>query len=179
MKPLAKRLISHALSQVGLAGLADPNALLSQVALGITNHAKFSAVLLKCEPEERANCYLALKNRLSFEPKPLEIYVMEGKQEAERLKLPVFDSATGTVRDYDAVEPLNINAMAEKAIARRDAEETAKGSLELVCRRCTFAENFPAKRRSEGLRAAEIKGWRPDGITDKALCPKCAPKNVN
>lgn len=178
MKPITRKAINHRLNMAGLASLSDPGALLSQVALGITTHEKFRSVLLKCEPEQRYNCYHSLRHRLKFEAKSLDTYIMEGKQEAEALRLPVYDHATGKLREFDAPGPLNLNAMAERAIKAREAEETAKGSLELVCRRCTLAEIFPGKTRGEALKKAEIKGWRPDGVTDKALCPKCAPRQI-
>lgn len=149
---------------------------MSQVALGITSHDKFRNLLLKVEPQERYNCYHSLKSRLRFEAKPLETYIMEGRMQADAEKLPTYDHETGTVRDYSDPGPINLNALAEKAIREREAEEIAKGSLEMVCRRCTYAEVFPGKTRGHALRAAELKGWRPDAVTDKALCPKCAPK---
>ena len=174
MKPLQRKAINHRLNMAGLASLDDPRALLNQVALGITSHEKFRAVLLKCEPEQRQNCYEALKDRLPFEARSLESYIIEGKQEAEAQKLPVFDSSTGKLMNFEDYNPTAkpLERLAQEAIEAREREEAAKGSLEMVCRRCTRAETFPAKNRGMALKAAEIKGWRPDG--DKALCPKCA-----
>lgn len=179
MKPLQKLSLNHRLNMAGLASLEDPAALLSQVALGITDHDKFRQLLLKCEPDQRYGCYYSLAPRLKFEPKPLETYIIEGKQQAEKEQLPVYDHDTGKISPFGTPVGLNINALAEKAIKARELEEVAKGSLELVCRRCTLAEIFPAVTRGQALKAAEVKGWRPDVVTDKAICPKCSPKQIH
>jgi len=190
VKPLQRKAINHKLNMAGLASLENPDALLSQVALGITDHDKFRSLLLKCEPDQRYNCYYSLKHRLRFEAKPLETYIMEGKQQAERERLPVYDHETGKLREFDAPAPLNINALAEKAIAQREAEENAKGRLALVCRRCTFEDYFFATTKVKAHEVAAEKGWyfeeiglhvrftKADGFKLKALCPKCAPKQI-
>lgn len=171
-------MINHKLNMAGLASLEDPRALLSQVAMGIKDHDKFRAVLLKCEPEERQNCYSALRSRLPFEPKPLETYIMEGKQEAERQKLPVF--ADGKLMNFEDYNPTrkSLHELAEKAIADRMHADEAKGSLELVCRKCTVSNIIAAKDRKTAYSLAKSQGWTFEMFNEieRALCKKCSPR---
>lgn len=160
-----------------LATLDDPRALLNALAMGITDHARFREMLLKVEPTERNNAYHAIAPRLKFTAKPLEDYIIEGKQNAETQKLPVYDHETGRVRDFGDPGPINLNALAAKAIEQAEKEREAKGGLELVCRRCTFAESFPAKNKRQAYKDAAAKGWKYDGA-EKAQCPNCAKGRV-
>ena len=173
MKSLQRKAINHKLNMAGLASLENPDALLSQVALGINDHDKFRSLLLKCEPDQRYNCYYSLKHRLRFEAKPLETYIMEGKQQAEREKLPVYDHETGKLREFDAPAPLNINALAERAIMAAERERNARGHLEVTCLYCRFTAVFAGRSRTEAWKIAIAAGWRRNAVTGTQSCPKC------
>lgn len=184
MKPLERKTVNHKLSMAGLASLAEPRALLSQVAMGIKTHDQFRQLLAKVSPEDRPNCYNSLANRLCFVPKPLDNYIAEARNQADAERLPTFDAETGKISEYGAVGPLNINAMAEKAIIQREKEERAKGSLELVCTNCTFSELFPGINQEQSYQDAGIKGWtfeldsNVDGPQEIARCPKCSKRRT-
>lgn len=172
--------MNHLLQSAGLATLENAKELLAQVALGITDHYKFRSIIMKCEPERRRDCYESLKGFLRFEVKTLDQYETDARIEADVKQLPaVVDGKIVAYEDYNPTKKPLVR-IAEEAIAARQREEAAKGLLELVCRRCTVAELFPAKSHKEALKLAEVKGWRPDGEkSDKALCPKCAPRPLN
>lgn len=164
--------MNHLLQSAELATLENAKELLAQVALGINDHDKFLSIIMKCEPERRRDCYESLKGFLRFEVKTLDQYETDARIEAEAKQLPAM--VDGKIVSYEDYNPTKkpLVRLAEEAIAARQREETAKGLLELVCRRCTVAELFPAKSHKEALKLAEVKGWRPDD--KKALCPKCS-----
>lgn len=161
----------------GLASLAEPRALLSQIAMGIKTHDQFRQLLAKVSPEDRSNCYNSLASRLCFVPKPLDNYIAEARNQADAEKLPTFDAETGKISEYGSVGPLNINALAAKAAMKREAElRSPKNRMRLVCKRCTFAEVFMAATQIEAISAAQASGWKPEG--KKAVCPKCSESVV-
>lgn len=189
MKQL-KPTMNKQLSQAGLATLDDPRSLLAQIALGIKTHEQFRQLLSKVAPEDRSNCYHSLCSRLPFEPKPLDTYIAEARNQADAEKLPTFDADTGKITEYGAVGPVNLNALAAKAIAQREAEENAKGRLNLVCRRCTYEGYFFAKTKKEAHEVAAEEGWyfeetglhvrfsKAAGFKLKALCPNCSKDRI-
>lgn len=169
-----KKTMNKQLSQAGLATLNDPRSLLAQIALGIKTHEQFRKLLEKVDPEDRSNCYNSLASRLCFTPKPLDTYIAEARNQADAEKLPTFDSDTGKITEYGAVRPINLNALAAKAIEQAAKEREAKGRLELVCSGCRFQELFFGNRRIDAWRDAVMKGWRRNAVSGTQHCPKCA-----
>ena len=68
------------------------------------------------------------------------------------------------------VPEVNLNGVAENAISNELDSAKAKGHLELVCPRCTFAEMFSGETRLDAHIKARKAGWTLDGI----LCPSCS-----
>lgn len=173
-----RQTINKSLNELGLASLEDPRGLLNQIAFLIQNHQQFRSLLLSVEPHKRTECYESIKPRLSFEAKPLADYIIDAQQDAEAQKLPVWDQAAGKLIAFDDyhTKPKSLHELAQQAIATREKEEKAKGRLELVCRRCTFTENFPAISPQQSYKGATLKGWAFErkGKEEKALCPKCS-----
>lgn len=160
--------INAELRRTGLGSLDDPNIVQSMAFL-IRTHDHFRQVLLAVDPENRRMAYQALSPHLRFRPKTVDQYEMEGARLAEEAKKPTFDSATGTIKEFDS-KPIEIRAM-EAIQQSRIARET-KGSLSLVCKRCTKEGVFPGKNRKECAREAVNAGWRQ--VNDRDLCPECA-----
>ena len=175
---LLRQKINKGLNQIGLAGLDDPRGLLNQVAFLIQNHQQFRSLLLSVEPAKRTECYESLKPRLKFEAKPLADYIIDAQQEAEAKKLPVWDQAAQKLIAFDDFhhKPKSLHELAQEAIAKAEKEQKAKGRLELVCRRCTFTEDFPSTSPQQSYRDAREKGWAFERVKgkDKALCPNCS-----
>jgi hypothetical protein len=168
LKELNKQAASH-----GLATLDDPRGFINQTAYLISNHVAFRRLLVTVEPQHRQECYDTLKPKLSFEAKPLHVYLMEAGEIAEREGWDIYDHETGEIK---SPRPAILESLAQDAIRRNKIEEQAKGSLELVCKRCTFAAYFLAQKREDAYAEATADGWTfwKAEETDKALCPKCS-----
>ena len=181
LTPYEKRKINHQLNKHGLASLSDPRSLFAQLALGIRTDKQFRDLLMKVVPEERKNCYDALRPYIHFEIKSLSDYVADAAREADALKLPAADPVTGALTAYDDYNPTKkpLERLAEEAIAMKQREDGAKHRLELVCRKCTFVEYFFGMDKLKPYDDAKEKGWSFEkvGNEEKSLCPRCTPKD--
>lgn len=156
--------ITRELKKHGLAGLHE-RGLLEQIGFLCHDHERFKKMLLKVEPEKRAQCYRAMYSKLPFKPKPLDVYLMEGANEAEAKKLPIYDSTTGEMHDHDWVDPT-------KVIASEVQKAITEHSMTLTCCKCTFTDEFRAWMPSAALSQAQKSGWVKNAKNDW-ICPKC------
>ena len=198
MPPLSKlerARINKYLQSHGLGGLDDPT-LNVQLAFFVRDHEHFRSVLLRVDPAERVNCYNALAPKLRFQAKPLEDYIREGKEIAEKEQLPSYDEKTFEVKPFSpgpisetAKEALSgktkeereaaAKAKKEQAqldrvndrIAEQHGQEIARGRLEVCCNKCLFGVTVYAADRIDAYRTLASNGWHLDG--DKAYCPDC------
>jgi hypothetical protein len=172
---LNRNKVNHELKKLGLGGLEDRN-LMQQLAFFMTNHSVFRSLLMSTKPDQRRNAYEALRPHLSFAPKPLEVYEMEGRQKAEREQLPGYNAATGEIIPFktgevgDRLEELAQDAIRETAFVK------GGGFLTLVCRKCTLEQSWRAKTRKQGDKDAMRDGWRMQ--EGKAYCPKHVPSRL-
>ena len=178
LTPLRKRIMNHRLQLNGLATLDQPRELLEQLALGIRSHDDFRKLLLTVEPDKRQDCYQSLCGRLSFEAKPLEDYIIEGKQIAENRQLPEWDDITKQIKDHGSAAS---EAACNRAVAKAAADAQKMPNLVLECRRCTKIEAFRAVSRRDAWKSAKEVGWKQEklGLKVTALCPACAPPTVH
>jgi len=79
-----KKKLNRMLGNAGLSQLDDPRGLCAQIALTITSHRDFRRILSKCSGKDRVDCYNSLRGFIRFPVKPLDSYLIEIKQEAER-----------------------------------------------------------------------------------------------
>jgi hypothetical protein len=165
--------LNQAMAKQGLATLDDPRGFLNQTAFIIQNHVMFRRLLTTVEPQHRQECYDALSAKLSFKPKPLDVYLAEAGEIAEREQWDIIDSRTGEIKSAAAA---HIDTLAQQAIRQNKKAEQAKGSLELVCKRCTVAAYFLAMKREQAYEEAQSDGWTFEiaGEEEKAICPKCS-----
>jgi hypothetical protein len=177
--PLKERQqINHQLKTLGFGGLEDRN-LYAQIATLYTNHDSFRGLLMSTAPDQRRIAYEALRQHLSFTPKPLDVYEAETKAKAEREQ---WNIANGTaystpfkVGEIESDE-YRLEQLAQDAIeAAKHAE--AKGVMELVCTNCTLGGRFPADTRKHALKDAQAEGWRwaERNGQMKTYCPKHVP----
>jgi len=158
----------------GLATLDDPRGLIQQIAFLCNDEKRFRNLLMTVEPDKRHLAYESLRPHIrNFVPKPLDEYIIEARQEAERLQLPEFDQATNEVREWGTKA---VQDAANRAVLREVRRAEAKGNMELVCGRCTLAETFFAANKQEAIEMAKGGGWTQYWLNDKirALCPKCS-----
>lgn len=178
-----KEPIQRQLRRLGFARLEDKE-LIEQMAVCVRGHEHFRQILAKVEPDKRNIAYEAFRGRLPFTPKPLEVYLSEAAQQAEAEKLPVWDEKNQTVTDYanyhGSGKPY-LEVLAEQAIHQAERERKAKGSLTLMCAKCTAEHIFPALNRIAAYAYATKTGWifeqDADG-NERAICPKCPAARV-
>jgi hypothetical protein len=166
--------VNHELKRVGFGGLEDPN-LFAQIATLYDTHDKFRGLLMSTHPDQRRIAYEALRPHLPFTPKPLDVYEREVKERAEREQWDVYDGTAYPkpfqVQSIESDE-YKLARLANEAIAQ-NAHEKARGSLEMVCTRCTFAQVFRSTLRRDAEKESHAAGWRSDG--KKTYCPEHVP----
>ena len=161
--------LDRMLGNAGLATMQEPEQLLGQLAFAIRSHSQFRRMLVTVEPEQRQQAYNAMRGRVPFKPKPLDVYLAEAGQDAERQKLCVKDDeAMGGFREFTPARNAETLKVVEESIALKFGVMT--------CYKCTQEQDFfeptPVQSRVAAVRA----GWvfdpnrEPDGGW---ICPKC------
>lgn len=151
--------VNRFLQRHGFGELSD-RGLLPQLALCIEDETTLKRILNLTAPEERTTCYEALRPFLRFVPRPLDVLLSEIAMDAEIRQLPVI-TENGGLRAFNVPE---VQSAVDKAMAT--------GTLELMCGRCTFAQQIPAISREFAMQLALEQGW-----TQKAAvlrCPTCS-----
>jgi hypothetical protein len=171
-----KKLINDYLGGFGLATLDDPRGMVQQLGFLIRDDDHFRQLLLKCIPEERHNMYESLRPYLRFPARPLEDYIIEGKQDAEARQLPTVD-AEGNFHPYSVPETQTPAPVAEDDAGAQAAvnEAFAKQRLWLVCSRCTAEAVFTGDTRTDAFCNARLAGWKYQNVTGTGYetCPGC------
>lgn len=197
MQP-AKRLDERAVNQMlmsnGLGKLDDPG-LIPQLGFLVSHvvrsHEQFRELVNRCEPSTRPLMYEALKPYVrAFEPRPLDVYIAELADLAERKQLPIVN-ADGTLSEYKVPEIQSDNwAGAPKcpkcdgvlyasnlphdcraAVLKSENTDEAHAAelvefaaaqkfLTLTCRSCTRFENFAGWNKDAAVAKARAAGWR-------------------
>lgn len=167
---------SHAVNRyLGAHGLGtlgeNAGAAVAQMAYLVVDHDHFRSLLMACEPPMRREMYGAMTPHLRFPAKPLEDYIIEGKRIAEQEQLPVATEGGG-MRAFNVPEIVSPELAEAQAAANL---ALAKGALEMVCRKCTRVERFPAPDRATGIKAARDAGWTYDEVKGdgREICPAC------
>lgn len=172
-------LINHELRSRGFASLDEAGPLMSQLAVCVRDEAHFRALLNACEPEHRREMYEALAPNLRFKAKPLDIYLIEMAQDAERRQLPTI-GPNGELLPFSpprignalsGAPPLSDDAIATEAVA----EALAKERLWLVCALCTREDVFRGATKEDAVADARKNGWR---VGYKRPSPESAPEQV-
>lgn len=172
MADYSREKINKVLGRAGLAQLSEPMALFDQLAMGIRTHKDFLDVLRKVEADKRPICYQSLAPRLGFKAKPLDVYVAELGQEAERMKLPIYNHETAMLTPFKVAEIGEKKPVIEQVAEQSIAAEEARMRFDLVCRKCTREQVIFADDDAAADKLAEAFGWKRE-VTGKALCPKC------
>lgn len=166
--------IDRFLRNRGLGGLDDKN-LTHQLAFLVRDHEHFRKILTACEPDKRKAAYDQMRPHLNFQAKPLDVYMAESAEVAERRQLPTYYAADD-IRPYKPAEvgEKKLEAKIEDALSRAVIEmqaETKRGRLTVTCRKCIAEASAFVNDRQEGYMALAALGWKFEG--DKALCPDC------
>lgn len=152
--------------------LEGKKIILQFLAKGIEDHEKFRKVLVTTDPELRKDAYETLRPMLKFRAKPLDVYIMESAQQAERERLAVVDpTAPGGYREFTPAR----NAIDAEQIEKRIPVTQRWGML--LCRKCTRTEQFLGDTTVDCRIAAVKAGWVYEGET--WVCQKCPAVRVN
>jgi hypothetical protein len=185
--------INRLLATNGLATLDDPG-LVQQIRYLVANvcttHEQFRQLLNKCDPPQRTAMYETLKSCLRFSPKPLDVYLAESADLAERKQLPTI-AADGTLKPFRAAAIGNqLSAEERSAIGKNQKPEAieidretfdafaaavANVFLEMTCGWCTRSETFSGWNKDACVTAARAAGWTHSVVTDQEICPRCLP----
>lgn len=189
----SKFAINHFLKSNGFAGLEQAGSLMTQLAYLIRDHGHFRSMLNSCEPAERRHMYDALAPNLSFQAKPLDVYMSELAQAAEREQLPTLgeDGHFKPFKTPELVSQADTQEKTDGAIATAAvAEAIARERLWVVCTVCTREDVFRGVTKQDAVEDARKAGWRharkhsPDSEDSEAVevCPACvkarAPRMV-
>ena len=169
----------------GLGKLDEPGML---PALGflVQDHEHFRSLLARCEPEKRQDAYNCLAANTRFPAKPLDVYMAETAERAERMKLPTLQP-DGTFKFDPPATPEfgDTSADIAKAVAKvRDIQGAqfgvdgafAKHHLVCTCRSCTKQEAFIGDTKDDCVWNAIQAGWvHYFNANGKAvdICPNC------
>jgi hypothetical protein len=163
-----KAVINRMLSSSGYPTLDDPTALCSQLGGMVRDHEHFRSLLAHAEPETRRDMYDALTPNLRFKPKPLDVYMSEAGDIADREQQPRW--AGDHFEPYMTAEIRTTNTV--QVLVEQAA---AKVRLDLVCRKCTRGASFYGPTKYDAVRSARDAGWTYDEITGtgREICPEC------
>ncbi len=131
----------------------------------IRDHKHLQTILTTCDPADRRDFYEALRPHLPFIAKPLDVYIAEAGQMADREKLPVLDE-NGNLLEFRPTQDIR---SAEKAVARALASKI----LTLTCSKCLAEEEFPqiGLETAVAVRIKALKaGWV---LVPEVVCPAC------
>lgn len=157
----------------GLGGLNDPN-LTHQMAFLVRDHEHFRKILTACEPNKRKLAYEQMRPHLTFQPKPLEVYMSESAEIAEHKQLPTY-YAEDDIRPHKVPE-FGVKQQIERALGMAVIEQVAETQkrkrLTVNCSKCPSEITVFALDKASAYQTAEMLRWKFEG--DKALCPNCA-----
>lgn len=169
-----KSAINRMLGSHGLPPLESGAGLMAALGFMIQDHEHLRSILVRCEPEERSNCYNSLKPYLRFAAKPLDVYIAESQQRAERMQLPTLDPDG---KDFHWPVTQNIETdVADLAAAQKAVNfEFAAERLVMRCKHCTREEVFTGDTKDDAILNARQAGWISYRLGDemRAVCPKC------
>lgn len=160
--------INNALQMHGLGRLDDPG-LPAQLGYLVRDHDHFRELLSVCEPQHRTAMYNSLTPYLRFDAKPLDVYLYENADQADREQLP-------TVAEDGTLEPYRVPEL-HSAVQTLIEDAVAKGWLEITCRKCTKQAFFAGSDRQDAVRKAREAGWvyREDEAGEGfETCEECA-----
>lgn len=163
----------------GMDHVTSKRELFEHIAFCCKDHDEFRKLLDKAPPERRRRAYEMLAPHLRFSAKPLDVYIAENQNEAERKQLPVIGLG-GKLLPFKRPEIESEEHFLEKVLAAKMLEY----HLTVICRRCAATETFHGGRKIDAIADARNAGWGYEEIGEKGMeiCPKCldqyAPKSV-
>lgn len=165
-----KKSINNFLGNRGFATLDDPAHMVQQMGFCVRDHEHFRQMLTACSGIDRSNMYQALAPHLRFPAKPLDVYLSEAGDLAERKQLPI-QGEDGKLRAFNTPVLESEEYLIEKILYNKLMEF----HLTLKCRKCTKLEQFHGGRKADAVQDARNAGWTYDEIQGEGfeVCPDC------
>lgn len=158
--------LKKALGKFGLP--SSVNEAIAALAGTIRDHKHLQRLVTETEPSMRTAFYESVRPHLKFQAKPMDVYIADAKQMADREQLPVIQQ-DGTLKAYSPPQDV---ATTEKAMAFA----IAKRNLYLTCSVCekndvffTVGTETPVAVVMKARRA----GWVYDPVDKTETCPAC------
>jgi hypothetical protein len=165
-----RQIIRKVLDTCGLEDVASAHELFQHIAAQCESHDDFRKLIDKTEPAQRVRAYETLKPHLRFEAKPLDVYIAENQNEAERKQLPIV-TADGKLAEFKKPE-IRTDAF---VIAEAIQKSLSKIRMTVVCRKCTREAAFFGDRKADCISQARSAGWAHDETlaVGGETCPAC------
>lgn len=166
-----KAFIKKALAKFGID--LDIGQAIAQLASTIRDHAHMQRLVTETSPEMRQSFYDSVRPNLKFRAKPLDVYIADAQQMAEREKLPTLQP-DGTLKEFrPASDVISVEKAMAAAIAARN--------LTLTCAKCTKEETFYCVGNETPvaviMKARRI-GWVYNPIMKTERCPECMDQDA-
>ena len=173
-RPTEKHFCEKLLRRFGLPSM-DRQGFMEAIAQLVDGHDHFRELLTGCEPDQRHEMYEALRPHLRFEPKPLDVYLSEAGAIAERMQLPTWNDAEKKFEEFHPAVIAGPEGDVVQLVTTTIEELTAKGHLNLVCRKCTKTASFPGATVADAIQRARHAGWTYDELKGdgREICPEC------
>lgn len=158
--------IKKALTKFGIN--LDIGQAIAQLAGTIRDHNHFQRLITETEPAMRHSFYDSVRPHLKFRAKPLDVYIAEAGQMAEREQLPML-MPDGTLQEF---RPAQDVSSAQKEIAK----SVAARNLTLNCTLCTREETFYCVGNETPVTVimkARKAGWIYNPVSMSEHCPTC------
>lgn len=144
------------------------------MAKRVRDHKHLETILSQEDPETRQQVYDSIRPHLRFTAHPLDHYISQAGEMAEREQLPVLGEDGKLYPFRPARDVSSAVKDAEEAIAR----EIASRRLTLTCAKCLREDEFYGVGKETNVDVilkARRAGWIYDYRTDPAaeICPKC------
>jgi hypothetical protein len=168
----AAAFLKKTLKNAGLS--ADFGQAIAAMGRLVRDHRHLERLLTEAGPEIRQELYDALRPNLRFSAHPLDWYVAQAQQRAEREQLPTLD-AEGALHPFKPARDVSSAVKeAQDAIAKALAERT----LTLTCGKCTRKGVFYAVGKETNVDVilkARKEGWVYDYKHEppREICPDC------
>ncbi len=140
-----------------------------QLGVYVRDHDHFRSLLNTCAPEVRYDMYCDMVPYLRFAPKPLDVYLSENADLADRKQLPIITADGGLRAHPGAPDVQSLEFIANQAILA----ERARHRLTLTCRKCTRQAEFIGERKADCITDARLFGWAYDSTSGFERCPVC------
>lgn len=157
--------VRKALKKFGLP--SDIGGAIAALAFMVRDHKHLENLLTGIGPEERQMVYDSIVPHLRFKARPLDVYVSNVGQRAEREQWPVLED--GKFKEFKPAQDLS-------TVQKHINAEIAKKLLILTCSKCTCEETFfqiGEETRVDTILKARKAGWVYDLVNQKEICPKC------